>query len=284
MIAGAKMPAPMRLAPTISEQDAQLAGEAAALVVETHQRLSGFLRTGQSLAEIDRFVAATLEDLGCRSCFLGYKVPHSPAFPSHACLSLNACIVHGTAGYTTEPVKTGDVLKIDIGVTHKGWIGDAAWTYVFGAPAPEVERLCRCGKEALRRGIERLRAGEILAGWADAVQTHVEQECGFHLVRGLGGHGYGRRLHAPPFVSNSKATYPGEWPDATTVLRPGMLLAVEPMIAAGTGRTSSKRREWPVFTADGSLSVHYEHDVLVTEDGPRVLTIGLEAITDVIDR
>lgn len=274
----------MRPAPIISAEDVALAASAAERVVETHQRLAGFLRTGQTLAEIDRFVASTLADLGCRSCFLGYKVAHSPAFPSHACLSLNDCIVHGTAGYTTAPVKPGDVLKIDIGVTHRGWIGDAAWTYTFGEPAPEVARLCECGKTALRLGIEQLRPGKPLINWARAVERYVETDCRFHLVRGLGGHGYGRKLHAPPFISNILPTYPGEWPDADLALRPGMLLAVEPMIAIGTGRTRSQRREWPVFTEDGSLSVHYEHDVLITEDGPRILTLGLESIADVISR
>jgi methionyl aminopeptidase len=145
-----------------------------------------------------------------------------------------------------------------------------------------VRALTSAGKESLRRGVKELKPGSPYLNWARAVQKHVEQEHPFHLIRGLGGHGYGRKLHAPPFVSNVVPTHPNEWPDAMTSPQPGTLLAVEPMIAVGTGQTIQRRNEWPVFTADGSLSVHYEHDVLVTENGPEVLTAGLEEINDVI--
>lgn len=266
----------------LSVADAEAAHAAARKVVETHRRLADFLRHGQTLAQIDQFVAKNLAELGCRSCFLGYKVGRSPAFPSHACLSVNECVVHGTAGYLTRPLREGDVLKVDIGVWHQGWVGDAAWTYLFAPVQPEVRRLAECGKESLRRGVEQLRPGNTFLAWAQAVQQHVEEECGFHLVRGLGGHGYGKRLHAPPFVANSVPTYSGEWPDALTPCSPGTLVAVEPMLAIGTGETFQRGREWPVFTKDGSMSVHYEHDVLITEDGPRVLTAGLEQVNDVV--
>jgi len=268
--------------PKVSGRDVDAARAAAQKVVQTHQALSGWLTEGQTLAQIDAFVAKTLEDLGCRSCFLGYRVPRSPAFPSHACLSVNECVVHGTAGYYTSPMQAGDVLKIDIGVFFEGWVGDAAWTYVFGPPPPLVKRLMACGKESLRRGIQALQPGKPYLDWAKAVQGCVEGEQGFHLIRGLGGHGYGRKLHAPPFVSNVVPTHPGEWPDALSRAQPGTLIAVEPMIAVGTGATEQKRNDWPIFTKDGSLSVHYEHDVLITDNGPEVLTTGLEEIKDVI--
>ncbi len=266
----------------ISASDADAAYAAAQKVVETHRRLSEFLRAGQTLAQIDAFVARTLEELGCRSCFLGYRVPKSPAFPSHACLSVNECVVHGTAAYYLAPLKAGDVLKIDIGVAFRGWIGDAAWTYVFGEPSEQVRRLMECGKESLRRGIETLHAGNTYMEWAKAVQACVEDEYKFHLVRGLGGHGYGRKLHAPPFVSNVVPSRPGEWAEGGMRIEEGTLLAVEPMIGVGTGRIRQKKGDWPIFIEDGSISVHYEHDVLVTAAGPRVLTEGLEAIADVI--
>jgi methionyl aminopeptidase len=268
--------------PTINAREAQAARAAARKVVETHRRLADWLRPGVTLGDVDRFVARTLEELACRSCFLGYRVPRSPAFPSHACLSVNDCVVHGTAGYYTAGLKAGDILKIDIGVFFEGWIGDAAWTYVFGEPTPEVRRLTACGKESLRRGIEQLQPGRQYLEWARAVETHVEGECGFHLIRGLGGHGYGRRLHAPPFISNTLPAHRNEWPDGFLPAAPGTLIAVEPMIAIGTGQTMQKRNQWPVFTADGSLSVHYEHDILITEQGPEVLTEGMEELKDVI--
>lgn len=265
-----------------SAADLELAYEAAQRVVRTHQRLVDFLRIGKTLAEVDAFVAFTLTDLGCRSCFLGYKVPKCPPFPSHACLSVNDCIVHGTAWSHQEPLRPGDILKVDIGVYYKGWIGDAAWTYVFGQPAPDVRRLIDASKTALALGVNELRPGNTYVEWAKVVQRHVEQECGFHLVRGLGGHGYGRRLHAPPYISNVVPKTRHEWPDAEAPCQPGTLVAVEPMVAVGTGGISQARGEWPIYTADGSLSVHHEHDVCITETGPRILTQGMEDLPDVI--
>lgn len=239
------------------------------------------MRAGQTLAHIDALVASTLDELGCRSCFLGYRIPRSPPFPSHACLSLNECVVHGTAGYTLKPLEPGDLLSIDIGVWYKGWVGDAAWTYAIGEVSDEADRLMQAGETSIAEGVKHLAPGQTLMGWATTVQRIVEVDFGFHLVRGLGGHGYGRSLHAPPFVSNIPLG-PLEWPDGRTVCEPGMLVAVEPMIAVGTPQTENLDRQWPVFTADGSLSVHYEHDVLVTADGPDVLTSGLHDLPRVI--
>ncbi|MBX3365528.1 MAG: type I methionyl aminopeptidase [Phycisphaeraceae bacterium] len=266
----------------LSPADTDAAYAAAQIVVEVHRRLSTWLAPGQTLVQIDAFVASNLETLKARSCFLGYRAGGSPAFPSHACLSVNDCVVHGTATSHSPPLQPGDVLKIDIGVTYKGWIGDAAWTYVFGTPSSEVAKLCAVGKESLRRGIEQLRPGNRYLEWARAVQGYVEGEHKLHLIRGLGGHGYGRKLHAPPFISNTMPTYYDEWPDGALPCRPGTLLAVEPMLALGTGATRQKRNTWPVYTADGSMSAHYEHDVLITDSGPRILTEGLDDIRDVI--
>lgn len=260
----------------------ELAYEAAQAVVTTHRRLAEWLKVGMTLGQIDRFVAEQLEDLKSRSCFLGYKVPRLPPFPSHACLSLNECVVHGTAGYYTKPMQPGDVLKIDIGVFRRGWVGDAGWTYGFREVSPEVRRLMESGKESLRRGVQELGPGKPLINWAKTVQGCVEEEYGFHLVRGLGGHGYGKRLHDKPFVSNVVPADRAEWPEAFEHLRPGTMMAVEPMIGLGTGATRSDPRKWPVFIADGSVSVHYEHDVLVTPTGPRVLTEGLEQLPDIV--
>jgi methionyl aminopeptidase len=272
----------MSLYGKLSENDVAGAYAAAQAVVETHRRVAAYLKPGLTLAKIDQFVAGVLEELGGRSCFLHYRQGSGPKFPSHACLSVNECVVHGTAGYLTRPLVAGDLLKVDIGVLKNGWIGDAAWTYSFGTPSAEVARLMACGKESLRLGIKELRPGATYSAWAQAVQGHVERDCGFHLVRGLGGHGYGKQLHAPPFVSNRMPSYHGEWPEAFAPVQAGTLVAVEPMIAVGTGETLERRNQWPVLTADGSMSVHYEHDVLITADGPRVLTHGLEDLNDIV--
>ena len=219
---------------------------------------------------------------------LGYAPDrrHVP-FPSHACLSVNECVVHGTRGYYPHVMKAGDVLKVDIGVFFKGWVGDAAWTYSFGSPSPLIRRLMDSGKESLRRGCEMLGPKNTWVDWARAVQGHVEGECGFHLIRGLGGHGIGfKQLHGTPFVSNVVPTHANEWREAFEPCAVGTLVAVEPMISVGTGRTRTdmigKKHDWPVYTADGSMSVHYEHDVLVTAEGPRILTAGLELVDDVV--
>ncbi len=277
---------PMSPAPLIAPADYDRARAAARKVVDTHERLSAWLRPGMTLAEIDRFVMKTLDELRCRSCFFRYKIPRTPEFPSHACLSLNECVVHGTAGYVTRPIREGDLLKLDIGVWFEGWIGDAAWTYSIGTPTPEIRRLMDCGKECLARGIKALRPDGPWLLWAQAVQQCVEIEHKFHLVRGLGGHGIGRKLHQPPFVSNVVLPR-SEWPEATSIAAPGSLVALEPMIAIGTGETvhrsgSTAEYKWPVYSADGSMTVHYEHDVLMTDKGPEVLTAGLERLNDVI--
>ena len=134
----------------VTGADADLAYAAAQKVVAAQRRVAEFLKVGQKLPEIDRFVAATLDDLQCYSCFYMYPYPErrkrGPVFPSHACLSVNDCIVHGTAGYYEEPMAEGDVLKVDIGVVFRGWVGDAGWTYVFKRhPSEQVRRLMESG-------------------------------------------------------------------------------------------------------------------------------------------
>lgn len=265
-----------------AQREIDAAHEAAQIVVRVHERLAGWLRAGQTLAQIDRHVAEILSSFDSRSAFLRYRMKGHPPFASHACLSVNECIVHGTHDMTAQPLRAGDLLSVDIGVVHDGWIGDAAWTYAIEEASDLARRLMACGREALRRGIEAVKPGRPLLDWARAVQPYVEAECGFHLVRGLGGHGYGRKLHGPPFVSNVVPNHPGEWPDAYAAFKPGMLLALEPMIAAGTGEVVSEGRSWPIFTADGSLSVHYEADVIVTETGALDLTEGMDALPDIV--
>lgn len=264
------------------QRDVDAVAAAAQCVVRVHERLVDFLQPGLTLAEIDRYVAVALDDLDCTSAFLRYRIRGHPPFPSYACLSLNNCIVHGTHEMTPRPIAPGDLLSIDIGVKHHGWVGDAAWTYAIESASDEALALMACGRESLRLGIAAVRAGRPLVDWARAVQDYVEKTCGYHLVRGLGGHGYGRQLHGPPFLANTAPTYPGEWPEAWKPFTPGMLLAVEPMIAIGTGAIRSQPNQWPIFTADGSLAVHYEADVLVTEEGPRDLTDGMDALPDIV--
>lgn len=276
----------------LTAADVDGAYAAAQRVVDVHRALVGFVRPGQTLAQIDAFVAKQLDTLGAKSCFIGYRQGREPPFPSHSCLSVNDCVVHGTAGYLLRPLKAGDLLKIDIGVRYRGWIGDAGWTYSLGTPDPVIRKLMNAGRESLKRGIAALQPGKPLSVWADAVEDCVEREFGFKLVNGLGGHGYGYEtigtlnprvvmsLHTAPFVSNRRSKSFREWPDGVLPLAPGMTLALEPMIAIGTGDTQPTKGQWPVLTADGSCSSHHEHDVLITENGPRILTEGLDELPD----
>lgn len=263
-------------------RDVDCVHAAAQCVVRAHERVVDYLRAGLTLLEIDQFVARTLEDLDCRSAFLRYSMQGHPPFKSHACLSVNDVIVHGEHDTLSRPLQPGDILSLDIGVFHHGWVGDAAWTYAIEAASNDAIRLMQCGRECLRRGIAAIQPGRPMVDWAKAVQQHAERECGYRLIRGLGGHGYGKKLHGPPFVSNVVPRVHSEWPDAWTKFKPGMLIAVEPMVALGTEYLKTDGKKWAIRTADGSLAVHYEADVLVTEDGPRDLTEGMQDLPDVV--
>ena len=157
-----------------SPSDIEGATAAAACVVKAHQRLVEFLREGQTLAEIDAFIGRTLADLHAPSCFVGYRIRGHPPFPSHACLSVNQCVVHGTHDMRASPLRRGDLISVDIGVRHRGWIGDAAWTYAIKERDAIGEALMKCGVESLRRGVAALRPGRPLVDFAKAVQGYVE--------------------------------------------------------------------------------------------------------------
>jgi methionyl aminopeptidase len=272
----------MKTVPLISSHEAKEAGVSAKHVVEVHYALTEYLRAGLTLPEIDTFVANKLRELKCKSAFLKYKIPGQPPFPSHSCLSVNDCVVHGTHIMPQSPLSAGDIVSIDIGVIHHGWVGDAAWTWAIEHATDENHKLMQAGRESLAAGIKAMQPSRPMMDFARAVQGVAETDFDFHLIRGLGGHGYGRTLHAPPFISNVVPAHPSEWPDAWRTFEPGMLIAVEPMLAVGTGQIENVRGTWPIFSADHSTSVHYEADVLITEDGPVDLTAGLQELPYIV--
>ena len=181
-----------------------------------------------------------------------------------------------------SPLKPGDLISIDIGVKYKGWIGDAAWTWAIEHASDENMQLMKAGRESLATGIKAMQPGAPLINFAKAVQQVAEKQYPFHLVRGLGGHGYGKKLHCPPYISNAVPRTATEWPDAWKIFEPGMLLAVEPMLTSGSAEIEHARGTWPIFSADRSMSVHFEADVLIAEDGPIDLTDGLQNLPFVI--
>lgn len=272
----------MKTTPLITGKDIDAAKIAARHVLDIHQSLTDFLRAGLTLPEIDSFVANSLRALHCKSAFLKYKIPGQSPFPSHSCLSVNDCVVHGTHVMSQAPLQAGDLISIDIGVLHKGWIGDAAWTWAIEYASEENLRLMQAGKNSLAAGVAAMQPDKPLMDFATAVQHVAQDKYGFHLIRGLGGHGYGRTLHSPPFISNVVPSHPSEWPDAWRTFEAGMLIAVEPMLSVGTGQIETTKGEWPIFSADHSTSVHYEADVLITEDGPVDLTEGLQQLPDIV--
>ena len=233
----------------------RVAGRAAAAVLE---KLARLVSPGITTKEIDVAAADYMSEEGCRSAFLGYR-----GFPANACISVNEEVVHGIGGH--RRLQVGDLVKIDVGVVKGGWIGDNARTVAVGGASIGAARLMEVTLEALRRGVAEARAGNRLGDISSAIQAHVEMN-GFSVVREFVGHGVGRKLHEEPQVPNfGKA---GTGPK----LKPGMTLAIEPMVNAGRASVKVLGDEWTVVTADGSLSAHFEHTVLVARDEPEVLT------------
>jgi methionyl aminopeptidase len=231
------------------------AGRAAARVLEGAISL---VRPGVTTGEIDSAVADLMEAEGCKSAFLGYR-----GFPGQLCISVNDEVVHGIG--KCRKLNVGDLVKIDVGVEKAGWIGDNARTVCVGAPSPGAVRLMAVTEEALRLGVAQAKAGNRLGDVSNAIQKYVEAN-GFSVVREFVGHGVGRRLHEEPQVPNFGRAGTGP------KLRPGMTLAIEPMVNAGLAGVKVLADDWTVVTSDGSLSAHFEHTVLVGRDAPEVLT------------
>ena len=270
----------MRPIPVLDPKEIDQCRAAAEVVVKVHQMVVERLRPGVTPTQLDRWVGETLWEHNAKSCFLGYRVQRLPPFPGQACISRNECVVHGHPSNHELPFAQGDLIKVDVGALKDGFIGDAAWTYHLGPPDPSDRALMDAGIASLRTGIAAIKPGGELLDWAVAVQDLVEGQLGLHLVRGFGGHGLGRQLHEAPFIANVRPSYPGEWTECRVRWKPGMLVALEPMIATGTGETTQEHRAWPINIADGSRSVHHEHDVLITETGPEILTEALESLPD----
>jgi methionyl aminopeptidase len=213
---------------------------------------------GVTLAELDHIAETFIESRGGRPTFKGYR-----GYPGSICASPNAMVVHGIPGpYALVP---GDLLSIDVGVTLDGYVADSAITFTIGEPSPQAADLIAACYEGLEAAIAQCQAGNRLGDVSHAVQTAVEAH-GFGVVRSLVGHGVGRNMHEDPQIPNYGP--PGRGPK----LAPGMVLAIEPMITAGSYDVESGDDGWAVYTRDGSLAAHCEHTVAITGNGPRVLT------------
>lgn len=217
------------------------------------------VRPGATTGELDAAIETMIRDAGCVPSFKGYH-----GFPGSACISVNEEVVHGIPG--ARELRDGDIVGIDIGVNRDGWHADSAETLPVGTIGEEAERLLRVTREALARGIAEIAPGRRLSVVGTAIEQHA-RGAGFSVVESLVGHGIGRDLHEEPQVPNFRCY---TMPDP--VMEEGLVIAVEPMVNAGTKRVVTARDEWTIVTADRALSAHFEHTVAVTADGPLVLT------------
>lgn len=232
--------------------------ESAMLVAKTLEMLGGHVRPGVSTAELDRLAEDFIRSQGARPAFKGYR-----GFPATICPSINDEVVHAIPG--ERRLKDGDVISIDVGVEKNGYFGDAARTFTVGEPTPEIRRLLDVTREALEKGIEQARAGKRVGDISHAIQSHVEKN-GFSVVRELVGHGIGRAMHEEPNVPNYGP------PDRGPRLMAGQVIAIEPMVNIGGPEVVTQPDGWTVVTKDGSLSAHFEHTVVVGEQGPEILS------------
>jgi methionyl aminopeptidase len=232
-------------------------------VAEILLELRGLVQPGLSTAELDRAAGKAIADRGLESSFKGYDPHGLPAYPAVVCVSVNDEIVHGIPG--PRVLEEGDIVGIDFGVKSDGFHGDSAITVPVGEIAPEARRLLEATHESLDLGIAEMQPGKRLSDIGHAVQTRAERD-GYSVVRVFAGHGIGRRLHEPPWIPNYGK--PGRGPR----LLPGMVFAIEPMVDAGGPDVRMLDDEWTAVTADGSLSAHFEHTILITDHGPEVLT------------
>ena len=232
------------------------------IVVATIERVLEAVRPGGTTADLDAVAEAFIREQGAIPSFKGYG---SPPFPGSICASLNDEVVHGIP-MPKRVLREGDLLSLDFGAIWEGFHGDSAVSVFVGEPpSPEAEKLVRVTEEALEAGISQIRPGARLSDIGAAVQQ-VAEGAGFSVVREYVGHGIGRNLHEDPQIANYGE--PGRGPQ----LKPGLVLAVEPMVNMGGWETRVLADDWTVVTSDGSLSAHFEHTIAVTEDGHEVLT------------
>lgn len=216
------------------------------------------LEPGRTTGDVDRWAGELIARHGARSAFLGYR-----KFPGQLCISVNEEVVHGIGG--ARKLAYGDVVKLDVGILLDGWVGDTATTVGVGAITPSRHRLLEKSQNALAAGIRAARGGARLGDICHAVERTVK-EAGYSVVKEFVGHGVGRKLHEEPQIPNFGKANTGP------ILRPGMTLAIEPMVNEGSCEVRILKDGWTAVTADGRDSAHFEHVILITEGEPEILT------------
>lgn len=235
------------------------AGRINALALEAARKM---VAPGVSTAEIDAAAAAVIRKHGAKPAFLGYPGPYP--YPAVTTVSINEELVHGIPG--KRKLIEGDIVSVDCGTVLDGYVGDSAFSMAVGAANALGQKLLRVTEQALEVGISQMVVGNRTGDVSAAIQELVEGN-GLFVVRDYTGHGVGRAMHEDPQVPNygERGRGPG--------LRPGMVIALEPMVLVGTDETRVLEDQWTVVSADGSLTAHFEHTVAVTEEGPQILTL-----------
>lgn len=241
-----------------SARDLESMRPACALAQTVLDEVCEFVRPGVTTQEVDLFAAERIRSHGAKSAFLGYR-----KYPCHVCISVNEQVVHGLA--SDRRLKFGDIVSLDVGVVHNGFIGDTARTVAVGGCSVEAQRLMDVTEQSLYLGIAQAVAGKRVVDISRAIQRCVESN-GFSVVREFVGHGVGRSMHEEPQVPNFDDG------KKSPKLQAGMTIAIEPMVNAGSAGVRILNDGWTVVTKDGQLSAHFEHTVLVTESEPEILT------------
>lgn len=238
--------------------------ESCAIAALVLKQLKELVRPGITTYDLDQAARDLIAGHGARSACYGYQIG-SRRFPAYSCLSVNEEVVHGI-GSLKRVLRDGDVVSLDVVVEYNGYIGDNATTVALGEVPPRVAELLRVSEEALYLGIKQAVVGNRIGDISHAIQTHCEKH-GFGVVRDLVGHGVGVAMHEDPPIPNFGRKNSGD------KIKPGMTLAIEPMVNLGTYRTKTLNDGWTIVSADKSPSAHFEHTVLTTENGPEILTI-----------
>jgi methionyl aminopeptidase len=239
--------------------------EAGLVVWMAHQRVAANIGPGITTAEIDHLVHRTFQEFAATPLFLNYPPDGERPFPAETCVSVNEQVVHGIPN--NRKLKNGDIISVDTGCSIRGWCGDAAVTHAIGNISPQVAQLLQVTRQALDVAIETLREAKT---WSEVTQS-IQQVVAPHrygIVTTLVGHGIGRQLHEDPEVPNH---YDPHW-ENDFLIRPGLVLAIEPMINLGRAEVQESRDGWTIVTQDRSVSAHFEHTVAITESGPLRLT------------
>ena len=243
-----------------SEADLAIMRQSARIVATVLKEIAERVKPGMSTAELDEYAELRIREMGATPSFKGYH-----GFPASICACINNEVVHGIPRHR-HVVREGDLLKVDTGAYYQGFHGDSCITIAVGQVAPAAQRLMQAAEEALYAGIAQAKPGNTLLDIAGAIEDCVATY-GYSVVEDFTGHGVGRNLHEPPSVFNFRTR---QLPNVK--LQPGMTLAIEPILNAGSKHTRTLNDRWTVVTLDRSLSAQFEHTVLITETGPEILT------------